>query len=342
MTDQTNTPQLSESRLKAERAFAEKGFSWDHWKFVTPETVRCAVCGADDADPLLDAPLAPGQVVKCRRCGMVYVSPVDIRGLNYSEDDLAYMEHLRTSSDLSELDKGWEHAFLQARLDERPALRRNYEAILTRIARYTGSADGRLLDFGAGWGFFLAEARDAGWDTTGVEPLPGHALYAREELGLDVRPDVLRPDTFPSESFDVVTSLQVFEHLDDPAGELAKIVGVLKPGGLLVLEVPSIDTPLLRLARGKHRHFVPDHYWFFSPDTLQRFVARHDLETIELYHPTRRLSVRWLVNVIGKRYMSEGMTRRLSAASERLRVADLEVALNFRDVALIMARKPLG
>lgn len=341
MTDQTKTPVLSGSRLKAGRALARKGFSWDHWRFVTPERVSCAACGADDADPFFDAPLAPGQVVKCRRCDMVYVSPVDIRGLNYSEDDLAYMEHLRTSSDLDDLERGWEFAFLQARLEERPALQKNYEGILDRIARHVGSADGRLLDFGAGWGFFLAEARNAGWDTAGVEPLPGHALYAREELGLDVIPDVLRPDTFPSESFDVVTSLQVFEHLDDPAAELAKIVEVLRPGGLLALEVPSIDTPLLKLARGKHRHFVPDHYWFFTPETLQRFVTRHDLETIESYHPTRRLSVRWLVNVIGKRYMPAGLTQRLSAASERLRVADLEVPLNFLDVALIIARKPL-
>lgn len=73
-----------------------------------------------------------------------------------------------------------------------------------------------------------------------------------------MRPDYLREDTFAPESFDVVTSLQVFEHVDEPLAELTKIRRVLKPGGLLVVEIPSIDSPLVRLMRSRHRHFVRD------------------------------------------------------------------------------------
>ena len=333
-------PATREVSARREKALAKKGFSWDHWKFVPPEVVPCAICEVDDAEPLYEANLSPGPIVRCRRCGLVYASPVEIRGLNFSDDDLATMERLRESSDLADLEGSWEHTWLQISLDERETLDRNYAATLDRIAEHA-TPPGRLLDFGAGWGFFLSAARDRGWDVSGIEPTPGHALYAREELGLDVRPEYLREDTFEPESFDVVTSLQVFEHVDEPLAELAKIHRVLKPGGLLVMEIPSIDSPLVRIMRSRHRHFVPDHFWYFDRTTLPAFVQKGGFDVIDYLNPTRRLSLLWLTRTIGKHYTPAAVNDRVEKTIERSdRLTRAEIPINVRDLGLVIARKP--
>lgn len=79
----------------------------------------------------------------------MYASPVEIRGLNFSEEDLATMDRLRESSDLADLEGSWEHTWLQISLDERDTLERNCAATLDRIAEHA-TPPGRLLDFGAG------------------------------------------------------------------------------------------------------------------------------------------------------------------------------------------------
>ena len=56
-----------------------------------------------------------------------------------------------------------------------------------------------------------------------LEPLVMPAIYARGRLSLRVVTDTLRDDTYPLEFFDVVTAFQVFEHIVDPAGDVAKI-----------------------------------------------------------------------------------------------------------------------
>ncbi len=327
---------------RRERALEKRGFSWDHWKFVEPEVVPCAICGVDDSEPLYDADFGPGPIVSCRRCGLVYASPVEIRGLNFSDEDLATMDRLRTSSDLTDLDGSWEQTWLQISLDERETIDRNNATTLGRIDRYR-KPPGRLLDFGAGWGFFLDGARSHGWEVAGVEPTPGHALYAREELGLDVVTGYLQDDTFAPESFDVITSLQVFEHVDDPSAELRKIFEVLKPGGILAIEIPSVDSPLVRVMRGRHRHFVPDHFWYFDRQTLPKFVAQSGFEVLEYTNPARRLSLLWLTRSIGKRFLPAALTSRAERMIENNeRLADLEIPLNVRDLGLVLARKPAG
>ena len=101
---------------------------------------------------------------------------------------------------------------------------------------------GKILDLGCFCGVFLNEASQAGWECYGIEPLIMPAIYARGNYNLNVITDTLRNDSYSPEFFDVVTTFQVFEHLIFPDEELRKIQRILKPGGLLMIEVPNIDT----------------------------------------------------------------------------------------------------
>ena len=76
--------------------------------------------------------------------------------------------------------------------------------------------DGRLLDVGTGFGFFLAEMKKRGWEATGVEISKKAMDYARDILGLTIHPGPLEKVSFPDNHFDAVTGFYVIEHLPQP------------------------------------------------------------------------------------------------------------------------------
>lgn len=298
--------------------------------------MSCPLCESP-ANALLFRPArSPGPVVRCRNCGLVYISPI--------EDDHAIITDvlaekdsaIRTSTDLRLLSNCWETTELIEKRAEWPALRRNALAALQRLERYMPTP-GKLLDFGCGWGFFLATARERGWEPYGLEPLPGHALYARAMTGGTVINDVLRDDTFPTAFFDAITAFQVFEHLPDPAGDLRRLHRFLRPGGILLVEVPNIATWSVALLGKRHRHFNPDHLTFFSPQTLRALLERQNLQVLEICRPTRWMTLRHLLGHWGRRMLGKppapGRPARLS------RLQRIVVPLNIGDIIRGIAQK---
>jgi SAM-dependent methyltransferase len=101
---------------------------------------------------------------------------------------------------------------------------------------------GRLLDVGCGTGAFLAAARDAGYEVTGIDFAEDVVQFARSRFGLDsVHASSL--ESFAAEqrpgSFDVITSFEVLEHQDDPTAFMASIRRLLRPQGFVALSVPN-------------------------------------------------------------------------------------------------------
>jgi glycosyltransferase involved in cell wall biosynthesis/2-polyprenyl-3-methyl-5-hydroxy-6-metoxy-1,4-benzoquinol methylase len=105
---------------------------------------------------------------------------------------------------------------------------------------------GDLLDVGSHCGFFLRKARSRGWRVQGVEPSPTTAALAREQFGLDVRNGTLEQAGFPDASFDVVTLVDVFEHVPRPGNLLREVRRVLRPGGRVFVKVPNVRYVLLK------------------------------------------------------------------------------------------------
>ncbi len=305
-------------------------------------SVRCTICEADDPHTLFRPRHSPGPVVRCGRCGLVYVSPrEDAHALICDGPVLSQLPPATLrSSDTSALAGCWELQLLAAKETESVALQHNAALALDQIARHL-SPPGRLLDFGCGGGFFLREAAARGWETFGLEPLAGHALYARSVSGATVVADTLRENTFPPEFFDVVTSFQVFEHLPDPSAELGKLKRILKPGGLLLIEVPNIKTWSVSLLGKHHRHFVPDHLYFFSPDTLTNLIVKHDLEPVAIYFPKRYMTLRHLLAGWGSRTLGPQIGGALGRMIKRLRLERSIVPVGLGDIVALIARKPV-
>lgn len=301
---------------------------------------ECPVCGHNDTKRLFRPKHSPGIVARCQRCDLVYVPVVENNRALIAEGPVLgeFNPNILTSTNLQNVANCWEFAQLPDKSSEQPALQRNAVDALARIECYQ-QPFGSLLDFGCGWGFFLGTAKERGWAPYGLEPLPGHAVHARSEFGATVVTDTLRDDTFSSEFFDVITAFQVFEHLPDPAGDLARLRRMLKPGGLILIEVPNIDTWSVRLLGSRHRHFVQDHLNFFSSDTLRALLEKQGFEMLEAYYPTRRMTVRHLVAGWGGRYLPAGVINIAETVLTRLNLWQRLIGLNLGDIVAVIGRK---
>jgi len=231
---------------------------------VMLECVRCNLCGAGDTAPLMD--IDGFHIVRCRRCGLVYVNPRFQQEALHEIYTEAYYEH-------DGIDNGLEFYGYEGYLEDRENIKITFAKRLRTIERF--ASRGRLLDVGCATGFFLALARDQGWEAIGTEVSSFAAEYAREELGLTVHTGTLRQLQLESGSFDVVTMWDVIEHLLDPTAELKEAGRLLRPGGVLSIITPDIDSSVARLLgpRWEEVRRVREHVYFFSERTLREMLA---------------------------------------------------------------------
>ena len=146
---------------------------------------------------------------------------------------------------------------------------------LAEIARYRGPHGGRLLEVGCGTGDFLAEARAAGYDVAGVEvsaAAAAEALTAAE--GASVTVGELSAAAFPPGTFDVCVLWDVLEHARDPVELLRSVHAVLRPGGVVALATPSLDSWSARLLGRRWMEFKTEHLFYFDRGTLEGTLWR--------------------------------------------------------------------
>jgi len=139
-----------------------------------------------------------------------------------------------------------------------------------------------MLELGCSYGFFLGAARRHGWRVAGVELGEYAAKYAREELHLPVRTGTLfdLPQDYGG-SFDAIVAWHVLEHEPDPGRLLVQAHRLLRPGGIIGLRVPNMESLVARLA-GPHWQWLspPEHIYLFSAPTLSRLLTKVGFEIV--------------------------------------------------------------
>lgn len=195
-------------------------------------------------------------VLRCPHCGLRFCADqLDMR-------DLAplYDEPYFTGGG-----PGYEDYVGQERTHRRQA--RRYLGYLHSL----GIAPGRLLDVGCAAGFFLDEARRAGWTVQGCDVSPYATELARDRLHLDVQCAGFLEADLPNGAFDVVTAFNVFEHLPDPRAAVDRLARLVRPGGYVVLETWNADSLVARLfGAAWHQYSLPYVPFYYTPDALAR------------------------------------------------------------------------
>lgn len=165
--------------------------------------------------------------------------------------------------------------------------RRLWHRRLQAIRRYLPRPS-RALDVGCSTGEFLEILQRQGWNVAGIEPSPRAAQQARTRLGAGaVQAIPLEEASFPSETFDLITLWDVLEHLYNPPAALCRLAGWLRPGGLLALGVPNLESWDARLFGPFWIGWdAPRHFYLFPDSTLREMLATAGfsvLDTLCLY-----------------------------------------------------------
>jgi 2-polyprenyl-3-methyl-5-hydroxy-6-metoxy-1,4-benzoquinol methylase len=204
---------------------------------------------------------------------------------------------------------------------------------LARVGEHA-AAGGRLLDVGCSLGSFVEVARET-FDVVGVEPDQATASQARGR-GLPVRTGTLETIVAPRGGFDVVTMFHVIEHLSSPRVALARVRELLAPGGIAVIETPTVDSLWFRAAPRRWRQLIPDHYFFFSRATLERLLRESGLQPVAFAKVGRRASLRFVADRV--RRSGVPLTGRVPMLLELAGIADRTIYVNPGDIMSLVAR----
>jgi 2-polyprenyl-3-methyl-5-hydroxy-6-metoxy-1,4-benzoquinol methylase len=293
---------------------------------MTAPYATCDLCGATDAVHLLDSPRLDGPLVRCRRCGLVYV------GRRNADFTFAAADDARSSA---LADRVAELGLVRHEIEdaERPL---RIEADRERLARLTRHvAGGSLLDVGSATGTFLGVASQR-FAAQGVEPDPITSEQSRA-AGHRVTTGTLADVDPPDRGFDAITMLHVLEHLDSPTTALEQVHRLLKPGGVVLIETPTVECLWFRLAPARWRQLIPDHYYFFGQATLTELLRRTGFEPVEHGKVGRRVSLRFVAD--RARRSGLPLAKALPPLLAALHLDEATVRVNPGDIMSVTARR---
>ena len=157
-----------------------------------------------------------------------------------------------------------------------------YRAHLARVAsslqRRIGQKNAKILEVGCGDGSLITMLREQGFaHAYGIDP--SLAAHARPEdyIACGFFPHDLPPN-WADGGFDVMIARHVLEHIETPTSFLQAMAAALRPGGLLCIEVPDLDSTL---QRGLWSNFYQLHCNYFSELTLDGMMAALGFRCIE-------------------------------------------------------------
>jgi SAM-dependent methyltransferase len=262
---------------------------------VPTEAPPCLLCGGEAFRTVLEGVrdriwFKPGryQLQRCEACGFVQTRPRPRPG-----DGLGfYYSGTYSGSDgeagikvLYETDWG--------------KLLNLYRVITIEKVHKLGPAD-EVLDVGCSYGHFLSRVRELrGSAVAGVDmdagSVAGTVLPAGTHLTVGTTADLLPTD---AGRYSVITFLECLEHVPDPVQALREARALLRPGGVVMIEVPNWRS-FWRVVWGRWWMplFVPQHLSHFAPATLRDALVRAGLEPV--HHQTLLMPIELVLSLRG-------------------------------------------
>lgn len=175
--------------------------------------------------------------------------------------------------------KNFNDSSLKVQEEEEGFFVSRWNGIYTKCREHFNYDSLSLFDIGFGFAQALLYFRNRGFDVSGLEPSHEAVEYARSK-GLEVYNSGIEDfDCVGERRFDVVTLLNVLEHLRDPASTLKNIqTKLLKPGGLLVIDAPNEFNDFQTIANEEYNLnswwvCPPNHINYFSATSLKKLLV---------------------------------------------------------------------
>lgn len=228
------------------------------------EPTNCYLCGGRHEEELFRK--SGLRFVRCGECSLVYMNPRPCRDA---------LERLYEYESLA--NDAWVDVLLTDAEEEFQSL--DFSTLLDEVGRL--QPGGSFLDIGCSIGRLLDRARARGYEVEGLELGGRAAEYARTHYALPVRQERLEHAGFRNASFDVVTVIEVLEHLPEPRQMLREIRRIVRPGGVIVVGVPNVSSLGVAVLHEQARTFNRNHLIFFNEATLTRMLSEEGFEVVK-------------------------------------------------------------
>ncbi len=231
---------------------------------------RCPVCGGEQFDLALQArdntvSSETFKVVRCKSCAFLFTNPrpsVLAIGKYYESTD--YISHHDEGKDLMSRAYSWVRQYTTQQKIR----------LLEKLNGHTGS----LLDIGSGTGYFLSQAKAAGWKVTGTEPNAEARTASKSRVGEAVHESIWEP-VLTANTYDAITMWHVLEHVHLLNETFDWLHEHLNPKGKLIIAVPNPESG----DAGKFKEHwaaydVPRHLYHFTKKSMTQLAEAHNFE----------------------------------------------------------------
>ena len=266
------------------------------------ESVICDLCHSDQSevvtrqrDLLLEVTHDEFTIVKCCRCGLVYLNPRPSKELLSSYYPTVYYPPVQAKArtqfqqqakKVSAQIKRW---VLEDYYGYPSTVSAGWSRIVRRILLWPDKTlrelkgrhplpwrgEGKVLDVGCGVGGHLKTLQDLGWEPYGIEISEVAAAHARKLVTGNIHTGTLESAPFPPQSFDLILMSHSLEHLPSPVAALRLVHRLLNGDGLLVVSVPNVDSLEFKLfGRWWFPLDPPRHFYHFDKHSLSGIFAQ--------------------------------------------------------------------
>ena len=212
---------------------------------------NCIICGSHRLKRM--DRYAGAFLCKCGSCGFIFSLKIP------SEEELAeYYKNYGQEEYIS------------------PITIKRYNELLDGFEKYR--KNNRILDVGCGFGHFLEAARKRGWEVFGTE-YTARAVETCEKKGIRMAQGSLANAQFPDGGFDMITSFEVIEHINNPIDDLMEKRRIIRTGGALYITTPNFNS-LIRYYLGPRdlNIFYPEHLSYYTPRTIHNLLRKFDFK----------------------------------------------------------------
>jgi SAM-dependent methyltransferase len=249
---------------------------------------------------------------RCDDCSFVFADPAELQQLEKLYGDLEDPGYVGTQDSRS-LQMKW---LVDVILQVKPAAK-------------------TLLDVGAGTGLLVREAEGRGIRATGVEPSRWLVKNAWQTNGVTILNGVIPHGELSGKQFDVVTAIDVIEHVRDPISFLAACRSYLAPGGLVAIVTPDRRSLAARFLGYSWWHYRIGHVGYFDRTTLCKLFTRCDLAPLYWTRAIWFFRLKYLAERAGN-YLP--MINGVFNKRQMLRLQERIIRVNLHDSLLVMAQ----
>lgn len=221
---------------------------------------------------------------------------------------------------------------------DKPYITRTMRKFLSAI-QFVYPSPARLLDVGCAYGYFVEMAIRAGYDAYGIDASAHAVTCATSRFNGRIKHGTLTTATFPNKHFNLITMLDVVEHLGDPRSDLRKVANLLTDDGMVLIATGDTESIAAKILNRRWTFYIPpQHIFFFNRDNLSRLLAESGLVPISWFRVGKWLSLQYIFHLA--RTTGESLFAQwLYPLMEKLPFGRIPLFLSMFDNMVVIARK---